>query len=125
MKYIEIFGRMFDLKTKRPIRVDEDGKLVSHSATTIGDNRKTVTTAATCERLVTGPTLSSYVIITAELDNTGVIAVGGSTVVAALATRRGTPLEAGDSCLVLCNNLYDIFLDATVSGDGVTFTYGD
>jgi hypothetical protein len=63
------------------------------------------------------------VIITAETDNTGNITVGGSTVVAALATRRGIPLAAGDSVALEIDNLADVFIDSTVNGDGVTFAY--
>ena len=28
MNFVEVFGRMFDRKTKRPLRVDEEGRLV-------------------------------------------------------------------------------------------------
>lgn len=91
--------------------------------TTIKDGRKTVTTATTRETLVAASTPAKLVIITAETDNTGVIAIGGSTVVALLATRQGTPLLAGDSVLLECDDLLDIYLDTTVNGDGVTYTY--
>jgi hypothetical protein len=49
--------------------------------------------------------------------------VGGSTCIALLATRQGTPLEAGDSYSIDIDDLADVFIDATVSGEGVTFTY--
>lgn len=90
---------------------------------TIKDGRKTVTTAATREALVASATPAKKVIITAETDNTGVIAVGGSTVVALLASRRGTPLLAGDSFTLEVDDLIDVYLDTTVNGDGVTYTY--
>ena len=89
----------------------------------IGDGRKTVATAATAEALVAASTPAKYVIITAESDNTGVIVVGGSTVVAALATRRGIPLAAGKSMAFAVDDLADVYLDTTVNGDGVTFLY--
>lgn len=91
--------------------------------TTIKDGRKIVTAAATRQTLVDSSTPAKLVIITAETDNTGVIAVGGSTVVALLATRTGTPLLAGDSLLLDVDDLIDIYLDSTVSGDGVTYVY--
>lgn len=91
--------------------------------TTIKDGRKYVTTAATRETLVSSSTPAKLAIITAETDNTGVIAIGGSTVVAAVLTRRGTPLLAGDSMLLEVDDLLDIYLDSTVSGDGVTYVY--
>lgn len=91
--------------------------------TTIKDGRKYVTTAATREALVSSSTPAKLVIITAETDNTGVIVVGGSTVVAAVLTRRGIPLLAGDSVTLDVDDLADIYLDTTVSLDGVTYIY--
>lgn len=96
---------------------------VGHDTTGISDGRKTVTTAGTREALAAS-TSCKWVTITAETDNTGVVAVGGSTVVASLSTRTGTPLFAGDSVTILTDNLADIQLDVTVSGEGVTYTYG-
>jgi hypothetical protein len=90
--------------------------------TGIADNRKVVASAGTREALAAS-TACKKVIITAETDNTGVIAVGGTTVVAALATRRGTPLLAGDSIELEIDDLNDINIDSTVTGDGVTYTY--
>ena len=94
---------------------------VTSSNTTITDDRKIVTTAGTRVALASS-TACKEVIITAETDNTGIVVVGAAaTVVAALATRRGVPLNAGDSIVLQIDNLADIGLDSTVSGDGVTF----
>lgn len=90
--------------------------------TGIADNRKVVTTAGTRVTLAAS-TACKQIIITAETDNTGIVVVGGSTVVAALATRQGVPLYAGDSVTLEIDNLADVYLDSTVSGDGVTFAY--
>ena len=95
---------------------------VGHDVTGISDGRKVVATAGTRETL-TAPTPAKLVIITAETDNTGYIVVGGTTVVAALATRQGIPLNAGDSITLEIDDLADVNLDSTVSGDGVTFLY--
>lgn len=89
---------------------------------TVGDGRKVVTTAGTREQLGS-VTTCRRIIIVAETDNTGTIVVGGASCVAALATRRGVPLEAGDSIEVFVQELADIYLDSTVSGDGVTYLY--
>jgi hypothetical protein len=94
----------------------------------LGTGRTTVATAGTAVRLTSGtlttPTSSlNYVDITAETDNTGTIVVGDSAVVAAVGTRRGTPLSAGQTMTVYTDGLDDIWLDTTVNGDGVTFTY--
>ena len=86
------------------------------------DGRKTVTASGTAEALGTGPCL--WLIIIAETNNTAIIAVGASTVVAAEATRRGIPLNAGDSTTLTVDNLSKVYLDTTVNGDGVTFVYG-
>jgi len=88
-----------------------------------GDGRKIVTTAATREALSATSVPITEVIITAETDNTGVIVVGVNTVVALLATRQGTPLLAGESCVISEDNLTEIYLDSTVSGDGVTYQW--
>lgn len=96
---------------------------VDHTTTGAGDNRKVVTTAGTRVALAAA-TPAKWVTITAEEDNTGVVVVGGATVVAALATRRGTPLSAMQSVTFPVDDLADISLDAMVSTDGVTFTYG-
>jgi len=121
-------------KVARPPEVSENGNLLveirSSSdqvvdtliVTGIGDGRKIVTAAGTAEVLA-GLTTCKKVIITAELDNAGTMVVGGSTVVAALATRRGTPLTPGDSVAIETNNLNNIWLDATSNGDGVTYHY--
>jgi len=94
---------------------------VTSANTTVTDGRKIVTTAGTRVALASS-TACKEVVITAETDNTGIVAVGAAaTVIAALATRTGIPLAAGDSIVLQTDNLADIGLDSTVSGDGVTF----
>jgi hypothetical protein len=89
----------------------------------VGDGRKTVTTAGTAVRVATQPVWSDSTCITALSGNTGTICVGGSTVVAAVgATRRGTPLAAGESVTFNCDASL-LWIDATVNGDGVSFSY--
>jgi len=86
----------------------------------ITDGRPVVTTAGTRVALASS-TVVKEVVITAETDNTGIVVVGGSTCVAALATRRGIPLNAGDSVSFQITNLNAISIDSTVSTDGVTY----
>lgn len=95
---------------------------VGHDITSVGDGRTVVTTAGTRVPLAAS-TACKKVDITAETDNTGIIVVGGTTVVAALATRQGIPLNAGDTYSIEIDNLNDINLDSTVSTDGVTYTW--
>ena len=88
------------------------------------DGRKTVTSAGTAVPLSATSIQVDYVIIMAETDNTGYICVGASTVVATVLTRRGIPLYAGDTPLVLeAVDLSQVYIDSVVSGDGVTFLY--
>ena len=94
---------------------------VTSANTNVKDGRKVVTTAGTRVALASS-TACKEVVITAETDNTGIVAVGAAgTVIAALATRTGIPLNAGDSIVLQTDNLADVGLDSTVSGDGVTF----
>lgn len=90
--------------------------------TGISDGRKVVATAGTRVTLAAS-TACKRVTIVAETDNTGLIVVGGTTVVATLATRQGVPLNPGDAYEMDIDNLNDVNLDSEVSGDGVTFSY--
>lgn len=109
--------------------VDASGNItdldaVGHGVTGLGSGRKIVTAAGTRVTLAAS-TAAKYVVITAETDNTGVVVVGSAAgVIAALATREGTPLSAGDSISLPVDNLADVGLDAMVNGDGVTYSYG-
>lgn len=81
-----------------------------------------VTTAGTAVALA-AQTACRKVEITAELDNTDYIVIGDSTVVAALATRRGVPISPGSTLTIYARDLSTIYLDAVVSGEGVTYAY--
>ena len=112
-----------DLASAIPAGSNTIGK-VDHTTTGIGSGRKVVTTAGTRVALAT-TTLAKWVTITAETDNTGYVVVGSAAgVIAALGTREGVPLAAGDSITLPLDDLADVGLDSTVNGDGVTFTYG-
>ena len=112
------------ITTSNPLPVTTVGTSTSSSDgyTTIADGRKVVASAGTAVALAS-TTACKRVDITAEFNNTGVIVVGGATVVADLATRRGTPLYAGSTYSLMIEDLADVYIDATVSTDGVTFTY--
>lgn len=93
-----------------------------------GTGRKTVTAAGTAEALSSTATSFSELSMCAETDNTGYVVVGSSTVVAALATRQGVPLGAGDCYTIVLSSgklgtISTIYIDSTVSGDGVTYHY--
>ena len=89
----------------------------------IGHGVKTVA-AAGSDEVLASPRPVKWVAIMAQTDNTGVIAVGASGVDATVATGTGVALAAGDSIVLENINLGTIYIDATVSGDGVRYTYG-
>lgn len=88
----------------------------------VGDGRKTVTTAGTAVLLKTIPVRANSVCVTALSTNTGVIAVGTTTVLAAAGTRRGTPLAASESVTFNCDPTL-LWIDSTVDGEGVSYSY--
>lgn len=94
-----------------------------YTYSTIADGIKAVTTAGTAVALVSSSTLCRMVIIQARPENTGTIVVGASTVVAASGTRRGIALVPGQSVSLRVTDLANLYLDATVSGEGVSYVY--
>ena len=94
----------------------------AHGITGIADGVKTVTTAGTDVALAAS-TACKRVTIQAQTDNTGLIAVGGTGVDATVATGTGIILNAGDVFELDIDDLADVFIDSTVSGEGVRFTY--
>jgi hypothetical protein len=88
--------------------------------TNLQNGRKTVTTAGTAVQLGAS-TGAESVAITALSTNTGVICVGGSGVKAATSERTGIALSAGQSASVPTDDVGDIYLDATVNGEGVSW----
>ena len=95
---------------------------IGHDITGIGHGVKTVTTAGT-DLALAASTACKKVDIQAQTDNTGRIAVGGSGVDATVATGTGIILEAGDVYSLEIDNLADVYIDSSVNGEGVRFTY--
>ena len=88
---------------------------------------KSVTTAGT--RVALTPSVrtpASWVIIQAKAANTGIIYVGG----VAVSSTSGIALLNGDNVTipsmsgVTAYDLQNIYIDASVNGEGVLFTYG-
>jgi hypothetical protein len=104
-----------DASTSNPVPI-------KHSITGIGDGVKTVTSAGT-DVVLAGSTACKRVTIQAQTDNTGLIAVGATGVDATEATGTGIILFPGDYFEFEIDNLADVFIDSTVSGEGVRFTY--
>ncbi len=110
-----------NVKDAIPAGTNAIGK-IDHNITGIGHGVKTITTAGTDEALA-GSTACKKVTIQAQTDNTGLIAVGTSGVDATEATGNGIILYAGDVFELEIDNLADIYIDATVSGEGVRYSY--
>lgn len=88
----------------------------------LGDGAKNVASSGSPVPLVSIGTPANRVDIQAKLTNTGVIAVGGKSVSASSPT--GIQLQAGDVYNIeKISDLFTIFIDSTVNGEGVTFTY--
>jgi hypothetical protein len=101
---------------------------VTHGIAAAGDGNRQVTAPGTRVRLTAASTLCRKVVIQALELNEGTIVVGGSTVVAALGTkaaltRRGYALGPGDWQEFEFDDLTDVWIDATVALDGVSFVY--
>ena len=88
---------------------------------TLNSGAKTVTSAGTAEALVGASTPGRLVAITANSTNTGRVAVGASNVVA---STDGFSLGAGETAIlpVPGDDLANLYIDATVSTEGVKFT---
>ena len=105
------------------LQVDAQGALyTTHGITGGADGVKTVSNAGTDEALAVSIACKK-VDIQAQTDNTGLIAVGFTGVDATEATGTGVILRAGDTYSLEIDNLNDIYIDATVSGEGVRYTY--
>ena len=97
---------------------------VGHDKTGIGHGVETVDEVGTDQPIVTSSTPAKSVIVQAQTDNTGAIAVGASGVDATVATGTGILLYAGDWTPPLeVDNLADVYIDATVINEGVRFIY--
>ncbi len=97
------------------------------AATQLIDGNQTIAAAGTRVRLAEQATTTiKSIIVQALSNNTGVVVVGGSDVVAAVGahgapTQKGIALTAGQSVAIDTDDVADVYLDATVSGDGVAW----
>ena len=84
---------------------------------------KKVVLSAGSDLVLATDTPCKKVDIQAQTDNTGLIAIGFTGVDATEADGTGVILRAGDTYSLEINNLNLIYFDATVSGEGVRYTY--
>lgn len=99
------------------IATDDPVSLGTALPSSIYDGVKTVTTAGSSERLADTTTIKS-VTIKALAANTGNIFVGGTSV-----SGSSPALGANDERTINISNLGSIYLDASVSGEGVGYYY--
>lgn len=88
--------------------------------TTPTDGRQVVTTAGTRVNFSNVP--CRRVDITGLSTNTGIVVIGADTCIAAVGTRRGTPLVANQAYSIEIDNLNKLYIDSTVNGEGVSYT---
>ena len=97
--------------------INPQGYIEAIAAKTLAHGSKTVTAAATAEALGSD-TQCRCVIITAKPGNTGYVYVGGSTV---SSSSYGKRLAPEDEITLAVQNLNIVYLDVSVSGEGVDF----
>lgn len=85
---------------------------------TVGNGKKTVTSAGTAEALASS-TSSASVTIRALGTNTGQVYVGDSGV----DSTNGYQLDAGDTVSLDIDNVSDVYIDVDTSTEGVTYLY--
>ena len=88
-----------------------------------GADGVTVVSSAGIDVVLGGDVACKKIDIQAQTDNTGLISVGFTGVDATEATGTGVILYAGDTYSLEVNNLNLIWIDSTVSGEGVRYTY--
>lgn len=101
--------------------VDVTSVTLPTGAGTVGDGRKTCTLAGTADQF--SSQACKHVILTALEANTDIVVIGSSTVVASSSTRRGHPLTPNQNVRLEISNLNLLYIDAVVSGEGVSFAY--
>lgn len=99
------------------------GLEVSNAVGSVGDGTVNLTIAGTAQQVSTSSVPCKRVIITAHESNAGTIVVGGSTVVGALAGRRGKALFSTQSEIFYVNNLNLLYFDGTTTNDDVHYYY--
>jgi len=104
-----------------PFQVAAEGALYTTHGVTGGADG--VTTDNTNGTVLGGDVICQKIDIQAQTDNTGVIAVGFTGVDATIATGTGIILYPGDTYSLEINNLNLIYIESSVNGEGVRYTY--
>lgn len=99
------------------------GLEVSLANGAVGDGTVNLTSAGTAQQVSTSSVPCKRVIITAHESNTNAITIGASTVVGALAGRRGKTLYPTQSEIFFVSNLNILYFDGITTGDDISFYY--
>lgn len=90
----------------------------------IKGDRKVVVTAGTALVLSATPVPVDYLVITPLHSNTGVVAVAGAEAKATAGSEKGWIAVKDSNPLVLHNiDLSQIYVDASVNGEGISYVY--
>ena len=106
-----------------PVQTDALGAVYTTHGITGGADGVTTVSSAGTDVVLGGDVACKKIDIQAQTDNTGLIAVGFTGVDATEATGTGVILYAGDTYSLEMVNLNLIYIDSTVSGEGVRYTY--
>ena len=108
-----------DPTTKR-LKIDSNA---NDGSATVNNGTKSVTTPGTAECLVSVSTPCKRVYIQASSANTDIVAVGGSGVIAAEATRQGVAIYPTQGQWFNIANLNLIYLDVIVASEKCNYFY--
>lgn len=114
----EIIMDRHDTTTKRKM-VDSINEEIGHDA--VGELTKSVSTAGTAVQIDSNSCKRAFV--QAMEDNSGVVVIGGSAVVAAQGTRKGLALYPSQGQWFVVSNTNLLYIDSTQDGDTVTVFY--
>lgn len=107
----------------RAIPRDDNSIALQGTYTVVGNGRKTVSSSGTPVQLSGTSTECKRIDIVALSANSGQVAIGGSTVVAASGSESGAIILPTGSYTLFVTNLNLIYIDSAVSGEGVSYTY--
>ena len=116
----DVLRILLDPTTKR-LLVDALTEMTGHAA--VGEGTKTITTTGTAVQLPNNA--CKRVFVQAKSDNSGIVVIGGSAVVAAVGTRKGLALYKTQGQWFYVDNTNLLYADSTSSGDVVHFFFED
>ena len=111
-----------------PILINSSGIIITvpGAPSAIANGKQTVAVSGSAVQLTTASTACVEVILTANSSNGGIIAFGGSGINAVSngsITINGSYLFGSATQKIPIDDVSKIFIDASVSGNGVSFTY--